>query len=103
VHRADGLGCRQLSNQCGNGQMDSGEQCDDGNQIDEDDCRADCQTNTCGDGKRDQQGPVTEECDELGGADSATCNSDCTVPRCGDGRTNPMFTPPRRAPRRALR
>jgi cysteine-rich repeat protein len=94
VCTADGLGCRQLSNQCGNGQMDSGEQCDDGNQIDEDDCRADCQTNTCGDGKRDQQGPVTEECDELGGADSATCNSDCTVPRCGDGRTNPMFTSP---------
>ena len=94
VCTADGLGCRQLSNLCGNAQMDTGEQCDDGNQIDEDDCRADCQTNVCGDGKRDMQGDVTEECDELGGADSATCDSDCTIPRCGDSHTNAMFTSP---------
>jgi cysteine-rich repeat protein len=77
--------------------MDVGEACDDGNQIDEDNCRADCQLNICGDGKRDQQsdgaGDPTEECDEVGAADSATCDSDCTLPRCGDMHTNPMFTP----------
>ncbi|MBK9037474.1 MAG: DUF4215 domain-containing protein [Myxococcales bacterium] len=94
VCTADGLGCRQVSDLCGNSQMDPGEQCDDGNQIDEDDCRADCQTNVCGDGKLDLQGPDTEECDELGGADSATCDSDCTLPACGDMHTNPMFTSP---------
>ena len=93
VCTSDGLGCRQTTDLCGNGDMDVGETCDDGNQIDEDDCRADCQINVCGDGKRDMQGDVQEECDELGGADSATCDNDCTLPRCGDNHTNAMFTP----------
>jgi cysteine-rich repeat protein len=97
VCTSDGLGCRQTTDLCGNGDMDVGEACDDGNQIDEDNCRADCQLNICGDGKRDQQsdgaGDPTEECDEVGAADSATCDSDCTLPRCGDMHTNPMFTP----------
>ena len=97
VCTSDGLGCRQTTDLCGNGDMDVGEACDDGNQIDEDNCRADCQLNICGDGKRDQQSDgaddPTEECDEVGAADSATCDSDCTLPRCGDMHTNPMFTP----------
>ncbi|MEZ4402931.1 MAG: DUF4215 domain-containing protein [Kofleriaceae bacterium] len=94
VCTADGLGCRVGTDLCGNGAVDPGEQCDDGNQDDEDDCRADCQFNTCGDGKVDRQGPDVEECDELGGADSPTCDSDCTLPACGDNHTNPNFISP---------
>ncbi len=36
--------------QCGNGHLDAGEQCDDGNTIDTDACTAVCQSARCGDG-----------------------------------------------------
>ena len=36
--------------QCGNGHIDSGEQCDDGNTIDTDACTSTCQNARCGDG-----------------------------------------------------
>ncbi|MFY0535322.1 DUF4215 domain-containing protein [Nannocystis pusilla] len=46
---------------CGDGQLDPGEQCDDGNDDDADACRSDCQPATCGDGVV-QRG--VEECDD---------------------------------------
>jgi cysteine-rich repeat protein len=61
---------------CGNGQLDAGEQCDDGNLVDGDGCDGNCTLTGCG------NGIVTagEQCD--GGAD---CNGDCesTASTCG--------------------
>ncbi|MBE7448133.1 MAG: DUF4215 domain-containing protein [Kofleriaceae bacterium] len=82
---ADGLGCTNTA--CGNGVVDPGEECDDGNQDNEDDCLRTCVLNTCGDRFVDRQGPDTEFCDE-GGFDTATCNFDCTEVICGDDHTN---------------
>jgi cysteine-rich repeat protein len=65
--------------------VDSGEACDDGNDLNTDTCLNDCTVPSCGDGFV-QTG--VEECD-LGGANSqspdASCRTDCTAQRCGDG------------------
>ncbi|MCC7073481.1 MAG: DUF4215 domain-containing protein [Deltaproteobacteria bacterium] len=63
---------------CGNDVLDELEQCDDGNWIDGDGCRADCSAERCGDGRVD----AGEDCDE-GGA-SPTCSALCTSVVCGD-------------------
>ena len=72
---------------CGDGKVDPGEQCDEGdNNSDDPDatCRLNCTPKRCGDGILD----TGEDCDE-GSANSnepnAPCRIDCTVPRCGDG------------------
>lgn len=68
---------------CGNGNVDPGEACDDGEQNAEDGaCRPDCTLETCGDGV---QGP-TEVCDD--GGESPVCNDDCTLAACGDLKVN---------------
>ena len=83
---------------CGNGVVEPGEACDDGNQVDDPVCSADCRS-FCGDGVRDEA--LGEACDgaDLGGK---TCESlglppgtlscqQCLVestgcaPTCGDG------------------
>lgn len=89
-----GLTCtpQGLCAACGDGLVENGELCDDGNPNDQDDCLTDCTPNTCGDRVVDQQGPASEECDE-GGIDTATCNADCTAPRCGDHHINSEFKP----------
>jgi cysteine-rich repeat protein len=96
--------CRSLL-ACGNGEVDPGEECDDGlaNNGDNKDCRSDCVINRCGDGRVNTSGTHREDCD---GApltpdhvrtavptETATCNSDCTAPRCGDGKVNSHFKP----------
>src|SRR5262249_12248242 len=43
-------GSSQNLTQCGNGRIDTGEQCDDGNTIDTDACTSVCQNARCGDG-----------------------------------------------------
>jgi cysteine-rich repeat protein len=54
---------------CGNGRLDAGEQCDDGNLSDDDDCLSTCVVAVCGDTFIDSQGQMKEECDtfNLGG------------------------------------
>ncbi len=66
---------------CGNGLVQTGEQCDDGNQVDNDFCRSSCILARCGDGI--VQG--AEQCDA--GGNSATCTNTCQnrIPLCGDG------------------
>jgi cysteine-rich repeat protein len=76
---------------CGNGFVDPGEVCDDGNLlgggylVDGDGCSANClSVEVCGNGLRDLV--RGEECDA--GGESADCDLDCTLARCGDGTTN---------------
>ncbi len=102
----DGVDTNQVCNEnceiinlclCGNGDLDSGEECDDGNNEDGDGCSATCTLEpTCGDGEVNQQ---HEECDleydnglvcEAGYGETCTyCTFDCTEeeiagPFCGD-------------------
>lgn len=75
-------------NLCGNGELDQGEQCDDGaaNSDDTPDaCRTDCVRPYCYDGVTDPS--LGEECDDgdLNGPDPDKCRADCMLPRCGDG------------------
>ena len=69
---------------CGDGDLDAGEECDDGNTADDDACPSTCQNAICGDGF---VRTGVEECDD-GGANSDTtpdaCRTDCTLPVCGD-------------------
>ena len=77
---------------CGNGVLEQGEQCDDGNNLDNDDCVSSntsaataCKIATCGDGKVDAR---TEECDgaPVGGF---PCSTDCHLQKCGNGIIDP--------------
>src|SRR5207344_2682647 len=71
---------------CGDGTFNAsaGEQCDDGNAIDNDGCNTQCQTPSCGNSIVDQG----EACDS-GGVNTATCDANCTAVSCGDGTFNP--------------
>ena len=67
---------------CGNGTVDAGETCDDGNTAGGDACPADCTLPVCGD--RVIEG--AETCDDGNSADGDNCPADCTIPVCGDQR-----------------
>ncbi len=97
-----GLACSERTDRCyipdvcGNGEVEAGETCDDGNTFSEDGCRADCQSvEQCGNGMIDWnercdcgtgQGTILDpSCSgqpngELGGL----CQHDCEL-HCGDG------------------
>lgn len=81
---ADSSGC--TATKCGNGVLDPGEACDDGNVHRGDNCRPDCTREECGNGLVDPG----EDCDSAG-QNSNDCNDDCTRPACGDGKLNPKF------------
>ncbi len=61
---------------CGNGALDAGEVCDDGNLIGCDGCSATCQEieGVCGDGTPE----CTEQCDDGNAIDGDGCDADCT-------------------------
>ncbi|MCE9672855.1 Ig-like domain-containing protein [Myxococcus stipitatus] len=63
---------------CGDGYLDSGEVCDDGNRVAGDGCRADCQgLEVCGDGLLDS---VTgEQCDDGGTIPGDGCDAACQL------------------------
>jgi cysteine-rich repeat protein len=63
---------------CGDGILNAGEQCDDGNNIDGDGCQAGCQLPVCGDGILDAG--EGEECDDGNNIDDDGCQADCTLP-----------------------
>ncbi len=97
---------------CGNGSVEPGEECDDGNRIANDYCSNACVFSRCGDGilnvgeecddgnetqndncsntcHRAMCGDaivnVGEECDDGNRIQNDLCTNDCRVPRCGDG------------------
>lgn len=101
---------------CGNGSLDAGEQCDDGNTTSGDGCTAACMLELCGDrvvnnaGAEDCEPPDTalcdsncrlraatcgdgyktppEQCDDGNAADGDGCTNACTLEFCGDGAVN---------------
>lgn len=73
---------------CGNGFLEPGELCDDGNTFDGDGCSADCRSDeTCGNGIIDQA--VGERCDDGNAVGGDDCQPDCSLPFCGDGILDP--------------
>jgi cysteine-rich repeat protein len=90
-------GCGGTDNQpqpnspvCGDGTVDSGEACDDGNTVPGDGCSATCQVEvagTCGDGKVNPG----EACDDGNTKDGDGCSSKCqkeASPTCGDNHVD---------------
>jgi uncharacterized repeat protein (TIGR01451 family) len=71
---------------CGNGILENGEECDDGNDDNNDGCSADCETEheipRCGDGIINQ---ANETCDDGNTANNDGCSSTCKLETCGDG------------------
>lgn len=96
-----GVASPQPAGTCGDGAVDPGEECDDGNRTDTDACPdgrlGSCRHARCGDGVRrvditDSRAPGYEACD-AGTLNSATrpdgCRPDCRPARCGDGVADP--------------
>jgi cysteine-rich repeat protein len=72
--------------ECGDGELDPDEQCDDANQDDTDECTSLCQSASCGDGFT--QPSNGEECDD-GNEDPSDGCSYCQLSFCGDGFVGP--------------
>lgn len=66
---------------CGDGNVDEGEECDDGNAQTKDGC-VECSLAYCGDGFVFVN---TEECDDGNGSNADGCVEGCKVAKCGDG------------------
>ncbi|HEY0250051.1 MAG TPA: DUF4215 domain-containing protein, partial [Kofleriaceae bacterium] len=77
-----------ISNSCGNGLVDPGEVCDDGNITDGDGCSADCKSaEACGDGKINSE--AGEVCDDGNTVSGDGCSADCkSLEQCGNGITD---------------
>jgi len=76
------ISCRSWSVICGNGVIEEGEQCDDGNTNSGDGCSSTCQQEfICGNGIVE----VSEECDDGNSKDNDSCTNSCTIATCGDG------------------
>lgn len=77
--------CRDIPIDCGNGIVDPGEECDDGNTNDDDYCSNSCTINPiCGDGIVEGD----EECDDGNGIDYDLCSNTCEINQyayCGNG------------------
>jgi cysteine-rich repeat protein len=73
-------------NLCGNGVVDTGEACDDGNLIEGDSCDTNCTVPACGNGIVDPN----EGCDDGNTANCDGCRADCSRPDniCGDLHTD---------------
>jgi cysteine-rich repeat protein len=75
-----------LPHGCGNGRIDFGEVCDDGNRVSGDGCSQGCSSDErCGNGKRDRW----ENCDDGNTADRDGCNRICRLEHCGNGALDP--------------
>lgn len=74
---------------CGDGHVDEGEECDDGDQDETDGCSSSCTQSRCGDGiiRVDLYWGVDgyEECDDGNTDETDGCLSTCQFAQCGDG------------------
>lgn len=68
--------CPATATVCGNGVLDPGEECDDGNAVNTDSCKTDCTFAICGDG---YVCVGLEECDDGNAVDDDGCSNTCTV------------------------
>ena len=66
---------------CGDGIVDVGEACDDGNTVEDDACTSRCAAPSCGDGVA--QAP--EACDDGNASNIDGCTNVCLLSQCGDG------------------
>ncbi|MBT9557671.1 MAG: DUF4215 domain-containing protein, partial [Myxococcales bacterium] len=66
---------------CGNGAVQLGELCDDGNTANGDGCSSDCSLEICG----DEIVTGAESCDDGNDEPNDGCSAECQVERCGDG------------------
>jgi cysteine-rich repeat protein len=71
---------------CGDGLVQAGEECDDGNFQNDDTCSFSCTANVCGNDRIDPG----EQCDDGNPFNGDACESDCTNPRCGNGIVDPV-------------
>ena len=78
---------------CGNGTIEDGEQCDDGNRFNDDACSNTCESSNCGDG---EVNPGEEDCDDGNRIDTDGCRNDCSPARCGDGVARTDIAPGQR-------
>lgn len=71
-----------ICNKCGDGRLieADGEECDDGNQIDNDACSNSCKKPVCGDGIKH----ASEQCDDGNQVNNDACTNACKTPVCGD-------------------
>lgn len=67
---------------CGDGGIDPGEACDDGNSVDTDACTSACKLAACGDGFVHAN---VEQCDDKNTDNSDACLNVCDNATCGDG------------------
>jgi len=65
---------------CGNGRIEMGEGCDDGNAVNGDACERDCTLSRCGNNIIDSG----EACDDGNAINGDACETNCTLPRCGN-------------------
>lgn len=77
--------CRLVAPVCGNSQVDSGEDCDDGNKASGDGCSDACRVERCGNRIKD----VGEECDDGNTWERDACFNNCTRHPCGNGVLEP--------------
>ncbi|MBM64789.1 MAG: hypothetical protein CMH55_00980 [Myxococcales bacterium] len=80
---------RETEASCGNGELEAGEFCDDGNEDNTDPCTNACELARCGDGIQRTDGapgdPGYEACDDGNTVDNDLCRTNCELARCGDG------------------
>ncbi|MFH1426080.1 MAG: DUF4215 domain-containing protein [Candidatus Kerfeldbacteria bacterium] len=80
--------CDATLPECGNGILEDGEECDDGNTNDGDGCSALCLLPECGNGIVEEG----EDCDDGNTDNGDGCSNECTYeenPECGDGIVDP--------------
>src|ERR1041384_5039512 len=80
VQQAEAVCCADCDI-CGNGVLEYGEACDDGNNEAGDGCSPACAIESCGNGELDPG----EQCDDGNLVPGDGCNSQCQIEECGDG------------------
>lgn len=72
--------------ECGNGEVEGDEACDDGNDVNTDECLNSCELAVCGDGTLHEG---VEECDDGNDDNTDACLDTCVAASCGDGFVGP--------------